>query len=163
MHGRIQEFLFIILFITLCTSIRNFNASDVKDECNNKGVYDKNLNECKCVNGFITFPKDSKLKCNYELKSEKVARFLSFLGGIFGADLFYLGYTYKGIFKCLFPIIVLLTLIYINQICVKNRTLNYSIILIPLFVIVLLWGSDLIGISFGWKKDANGLPLYIEE
>jgi hypothetical protein len=88
---------FLILLILVISCLNN-------PSCNNKGNYIESINDCKCQERFITYPEESELKCNYELKSKNVTKFLSLIFGIIGADQFYLGNNFKAMFKVLFPL-----------------------------------------------------------
>jgi hypothetical protein len=128
--------------------------------CNKHGIFNNTTNECKCVQGFVTFPKDSKIQCNYELRSYNIARYISFFGGIFGADMFYLGYFMKGLFKCFFPIGTLFLILKIqDHKIIENFVYSYYLINGPFILMFILWVLDLILILTGVMTDANGFPL----
>lgn len=113
----------ILILIILLISIQ-FSLSDttIPDICY-KGNINTTTNECICTESYTTYPEDSKEKCNYQLRSDKIARFLSIFGGILGADMFYLGYNYKAIFKCVFPLLILIFIIHMNS---NNYLNNYK-------------------------------------
>ena len=85
-----------------------------QNKCNYKGNYNLTTKKCECLEDYISIPNSSNLECNYELRSGKIALFLSIFGGIFGADRFYLGNNIKAFIKVCLPIIIfkLITLIH---------------------------------------------------
>lgn len=132
--------------------------------CSKHGILnDLNLtsaNECKCVLGYVTFPKDSKLQCNYELRSYNVAVYISLFAGIFGADMFYLGYFMKGLFKCFFPIGTFFLMIKIqDHKIIENFVYSNYLIIGPFILMLFLWSLDLILILGGVITDSNGFVL----
>lgn len=153
--------LIAIILITNLILINSDSSSETITFCNNKGVYNTSSGECKCVEGNITFPKDSKLQCNYELRSYNITKFLSVFGGFFGADMFYLGYTLKGLIKTLFPIIAFFFIINLeNNKYLSNFSFKNYLILLPILLTLFLWIIDLIIILSGFSTDSNGMQLY---
>ncbi len=153
----------ILFYISLCILEFSFQEESKREiiHCNNKGIYIEILNDCKCLPGYETFPKISKVKCNYELKVRSIALFCSIFGGIVGADMIYLGYTMKGIFKSFFPIFVTFFILRIqNNKAWLSMKISYYLSLIPIFLCLLLWLVDIIQILNGNIKDANGFNLY---
>jgi hypothetical protein len=128
--------------------------------CNNKGIYIKPKNECKCIEGYDTFPVTSNIKCNYEIKLRSIALFCSIFGGIIGADMIYLGHSMKAIFKSFFPTFVIIFIFRIqnNKTFLKIK-LSYYLSIIPIFIWLLLWAVDIIYILYGNVKDSNGINL----
>jgi hypothetical protein len=108
-----MKFLIVLLLFQIL--YQQINTESTKDQCNNKGLYKTEIKKCLCIDGYITFPNDSIIQCNYQLKSDKIARFLSFFGGMVGADMFYLGYKLKGFFKCLFPTLSFFLIYYFSE------------------------------------------------
>ena len=161
--------LFLIILI-ICISLtsssleKEIQNSDSKFKiisCNNRGIYNDTLNECRCLEGFTTFPKDSRIQCNYEYRSKSVAKFISIFGGIVGADMFYLGHTMKGVFKCFVPLgLFFLILTLQNNKTIQNMNFSYYFILAPISLSLILWIMDFMMISFGILTDANGFKLY---
>jgi len=128
--------------------------------CNNKGIYIESKNECICHDGYDTFPVKSNIKCNYELKLRSIALFCSIIGGMIGADMIYLGYSLKGIFKSLFPILVIIFFFRIqnNKSFLKIK-ISYHLSIIPIILWFLFWILDIIYILYGNVKDSNGFDL----
>lgn len=142
-----------IFFIILCS-----NYSLVINPCSNRGNQLKNMTDCLCMEGYMTYPIDNKKKCNYEIKSMKLAVFLSFFLGILGADMFYLGYNLRGLLKFSLPLLfIILTLMYRNRI--NNTKLYYMYILIPIGLLILSWIYDVLIISSGYMRDSNNIEL----
>ncbi len=129
-----------------------------QNECNNKGIYDGK--DCICLKEYITHPRDSKVQCNYELRSLKIAKFLSVFAGFLGFDMFYLGNNIKGIFKCFFPIIIFYIILRLQNLIKFESNSNYNyIIILPVLISFLMWIIDIIRISFGSIHDAYGYLL----
>ena len=130
--------------------------------CNDRGIY-KNK-KCECSQGWETIGADKDLpenQCNYELKSYNVARFISFFCGAIGADMFYLGYTYKGLFKCFLPIgFFVLILVLYNKKMIDDVYLRNYIFILPIIATFLFWSLDFMLIFSGIMKDSNGFSLY---
>ncbi len=128
--------------------------------CNNHGIYNITNNECKCSFGYVTYTKDSnKVQCNYQLRSYSVAKFISLFGGVLGADMFYLGYTMKGLFKCFFPLTVFFVVLKLNNKAIEKVYYSYYLIFTPIILVFLLWSLDLMLIISGLMDDANGFAL----
>jgi hypothetical protein len=153
----------LILFLLLTSFIELSIQTDFKDEyvdCSGKGIYLDKLNDCKCLPGFETYPKNSNIKCNYELRSKRIALFCSIFGGMLGADMIYLGYTMKGIFKSFFPMCVTIFLLRIqNNKAWKSIKFSYYLSMLPVVLYLFLWIADVIQILNGNIKDANGFNL----
>jgi TM2 domain-containing membrane protein YozV len=126
--------------------------------CSNRGNIDKNTDECVCSDGYVTFPLDQPLKCNYEKKSQSIAVVLSIFGGIFGVDMFYLGYNMKGFFKCLFPILIAMLFIIFRE-YFKGKFLQRIHLFFPFVVIFVMWFYDIWQFSSDNCFDSNGIAM----
>jgi len=125
------------------------------EKCSGKGIY-SNF-DCFCVYGYVTFPENSDKKCNYAQRSYYMTIFLSFFLGFLGADMFYLGYTIRGLIKCFLPIGSLFVLLFLQNMGAQDKFSNkYYSILVPFGVLIFLWAIDLILI---YSEDSNGVPL----
>jgi hypothetical protein len=147
----------------------NFNSKCSQDDikeitCNNKGNIVALTKQCKCTEGFATFMNSpSHSQCNYELRSYYTAVCLSLFGGIFGADMYYLGHYIKGFLKSIFPISLFFLMIKIQthfelEISVFKKYLIYF----PFLIAFLLWLLDFFLILFNVMKDSAGFPLYVD-
>jgi hypothetical protein len=161
----IINILILFIFYVKCLDTEDtstvITTTTTKHPCNNKGTYMKTTNDCLCVSGYETYPRDSKIKCNYELRSYYVAKFCSLIGGVVGADMFYLGYTMKGIFKCIFPIFVLYFILKMqnNKFLRQYQSMSYYLVLLPVVIGFVFYVLDVCLIISGTMKDANGFSL----
>ena len=82
------------LFFSLKTNIQECQENGSKCNLNNAKCISNN---CECFPGYITFPEDNQIKCNYKIRSQLIA----FLLEIFfcnGFGLFYIRkYVYASI------------------------------------------------------------------
>ncbi len=153
----ISTFLKISNVISKNITIDNQNNNSI---CNKHGIYISTNNECKCAQGYTTHPTDSKIQCNYELRSLQAAKYISFFSGFLGADRFYLGYSMKGLFKCFIPIGALFLILKIqNNNSIQKFVLSYYLIFSPVVLMILLWILDLFLIISGFMTDSNGFAL----
>jgi TM2 domain-containing membrane protein YozV len=110
------------------------------------------------MEGYLTYPHNNEKKCNYEIKSIKIAVFLSFFLGLLGADMFYLGYNIRGFVKFTLPILFLtMALIYRNRI--ENKLIYYSSIIVPIGLLLFSWIFDILMISSAYIRDSNEIEL----
>ncbi len=152
--------LFFIIFIfSNFYLIRCANETIPNSICNGRGIYDANSKICNCVKEYVTYPKDSNIQCNYELRSQSVAKFLSLFCGFLGADMFYLGFTWKGLFKCFFPLGVFFVFFQLLNYKSFKDFVSYYFVFIPIVIGALLWFIDLVMISSGLLDDSFGFPL----
>ena len=147
----IKSFILLIFMGTLVT----VNESSL---CSNRGNSINNTTECKFLEGYITFPKGNIKQCNYEIRSEKIAVFLSLFFGFFGADMFYLGNYFKGFIKLLLPVLLMtLYLLYKNRI--HNDKLKLFLMFFPVSLLIFLWMYDIFSINNGKISDIYGISL----
>jgi len=156
---------FTILFIlNLCsrcgdTGQHKIIRNSINVNCNNRGVLVESSSLCKCLDEFRTIDTNSLIQCNYEMRSLRFAKILSLLGGFLGLDMFYLGYNFKGLFKCFFPVILFLIILRIRM-KIENQLISYYFIIVPFLLSFILWIVDFLLISFGSITDSNGINLY---
>lgn len=146
--------LLTLILIRLAFTLKG----DANHSCNNHGIYNEEIGQCECSDGFITFPYDSNVKCNYQLRDYSIAKFLSLFGGYLGADQFYLGNTFKGIIKCTMPIILFVLLLHYYD-RIKQYYYSRYVITFPFIISILFYLFDLCMICMGLIKDAHGHPL----
>lgn len=126
--------------------------------CSNRGNMLKNSTKCLCIEGYTTYPVENNRQCNYEMKSENIAVFLAFFAGVFGADMFYLGYNFKGFIKLILPLVLMtLSLKYKNKL--NNEKLELFFIFLPFSLLVVMWIYDIFVISSGTFVDIYGILL----
>ena len=149
---------FLILFliyvnISLCQTNEN-----IIENCNNRGLYDKEEKKCICIDSFISI-SDNEKECVYAKRSKTTAILLSIFGGFFGADQFYLGKNFKGFMKTLIPFLTFTVLVYLKL--TKNEKIKFpnTFFLIPVFVMLCLWLIDLLLLLSNKTKDSFGLSL----
>jgi hypothetical protein len=145
---------FSVLLIFIVSDIKAIDNSI----CSNRGNRLKNTTDCVCADGYVTFPKESKYKCNYEIKSEKIAVFLSFFAGILGADMYYLGYNTRGFLKLLIPIFLISIALYYKT-KIQNEKLQLLSLLLPVALLITTWIYDILRISAGNFMDANNISI----
>jgi hypothetical protein len=146
-----------LIFFIVITLIKS-EFSLLNHPCSNRGNQLKNMTDCICMEGYLTYPQNNKKKCNYEIKSMKIAVFLSFFLGLLGADMFYLGYNIRGFVKFTLPILFLtIGLIYRNRI--ENKKLYYLSLIVPIVLLLFSWIYDILMISSGYLRDSNEIEL----
>lgn len=123
------------------------------DQCNYHGVCLVS-GSCKCDDGYITWPKDGSVGCNYKQKSQLIAFLLSFLlGPISGAGLWYIGN--------IGPALAQLLLFGVCLVCATAARDGVGTCMIVLWVLAVkgLWLNVWIAILTGDITDGNGAPL----
>jgi len=157
-----MKLFFLLQFFLILLKLSRQNQENPRYlNCSGKGVYVNSLSDCSCIPGYDTYPQDSEVRCNYELRTRQIALFCSIVGGIIGADMFYLGHTFRGVFKSLFPMFVMLFVLRIqNYKAIQAWRFSYYFSFLPLIILLFFWLIDFLLIFNGNIKDTNGLGLY---
>ncbi len=81
-----------------------------------------------------------------------------FLGGV-GIDMFYLGYNFRGLVKCLLPLSSFLIILSISEKKpIKNLPISYYLFLFPLALFFLIWFIDIV-LILSLPYDSRGFIL----
>lgn len=116
---------------------------------------------CKCDNGYITWPANNPVGCNYKQKSQLVAFLLSlFLGSFSGAGEWYLNNTMMGLVQVLLcwtciPVACLCGAATNSEACIGGMSGAQTL------AVIVLWLYLWISIIDGTRNDGNGAPLIL--
>lgn len=144
-----------------CTHYNQYTA-----QCDNKGVCWSNGN-CKCDEGYITWPSDNTVGCNYKQKSQLISFLLSFfLGEVSGAGEWYLGNTDMALAQLLVFVVGIVFVCLVSCACAcASQDGDAGVCAGGCFgcmwvlAVVGLWLFVWITILAGYSTDGNGAPL----
>nr|QBK93436.1 MAG: hypothetical protein LCPAC404_01400 [Pithovirus LCPAC404] len=150
------------------------NVSNVNSFINCNGNGDPVNQTCLCFPGFVTFPQNNTIECNYLQKSQKTAFLLAFLTlplVNLGASELYIGNVNIGTFLICWSFLSLFMAAFLNTNTISRPFLfedsdynEYALhLIIPLLLIFsnfVLWGYFWFKVLAPEAVDGNGVPLF---
>lgn len=154
-----MKIISFILFYYFVFIIGDEFYCDGLNSCNYNGVCNLNNTGCICNNKYITY-KSTDIQCNYQLKDQKTAFYLSIFLGFFACAQFYIGnYIIAGP-KLGVNLINCFLIGYFK--CSNNKNNQKNILCIILFSLIgfIWWLSDIILFNLNYYTDRYNINLY---
>ena len=158
LRNKIFYFLFILIILPiLCKeNIIECGNGGTKCDLNNGKCINKSF--CKCNKGYITYPENNEIKCNYHKKSKLIAILLEFIF-CFGFGLLYIRKYIHFIIK--FSCSLLMFYLYQKYSVFKEKNSRITLIIVSVVFLGMLI-CQIYDISCLFKNkylDENAIPL----